>query len=457
MPLHKLANNASTWATAVRAIGGPTLTVADASRFAAAGWPMYLSIWRRAGAGWTKVTVLEATGATDNVITISGPGDDEPDAAVAVGDAVICSIVSATIEELQEAIESVEIDPSVFLDYLALAPATSSRNDITPALNARAFRVYPDAAHIQPIAEFFQRTGAAGVQITASGAVIALGRLFAGAFSAAGEAVLSSAVGVYASSFSSAQPQGAYECRAATDAAGGARVALWSNDGSAIENTHRMGRVSIGAYDGSAVDSGMQIQAFAAAAWTNTDHSTEVQVLSAWGGTNLDARLKIKDRLIVPLPASAISDSLLANTDLSFHLSSTDLAAKYKDSGGTAREITFAAASHNHHATYPVRYGFGWSGASITTGLNPARHLVEFASSAYEIGVAVDAGTCSVKFQRSDDGSSWSDIGTITLSSGDMTTDTVSVALSAGDRVRAELLSVATATGIAAFVRARRT
>jgi hypothetical protein len=498
MPLHKLANNASTWATAVRAIGGPTLTVADASRFAAAGWPMYLSIWRRAGAGWTKVTVLEATGATDNVITISGPGDDEPDAAVAVGDAVICSIVSATIEELQEAIESVEIDPSVFLDYLALAPATSSRNDITPALNARAFRVYPDAAHIQPIAEFFRRTGAAGVQITASGAVIALGQLFAGAFSTAGETVLSSATGVFASSFTSANPQGAFECRASTDIAGGAQIRLWANDGAAIENSHRMSSIGLGAYDGSTVASGARISAFATTTWGASNHSTDLQFLTASGDTSLVARMRLTDRPILVMPGAAIADGSLNASELTFHLNAADLVAKYKDAGGTAYTLTFvstahthgagditsgtlstdrfsayddltaeskigtgsgqvAAGDHDHHATYPARYGFAWSGSSISTGVSPLRHLVEFASTAYEIGVAVDSGTCSVKFQRSADGSSWSDIGTITLSSGDMTTDTVSVALSAGDRIRADLLSVATATGIAAFVRARRT
>lgn len=521
MPLHKLANNASTWATAVRAIGGPTLTVADASRFTAAGWPMYLSIWRRAGAGWTKVTVLEATGATDNVITISGPGDDEPDAAVAVGDAVICSIVSATIEELQDAIESVEIDPSVFLDYLAKAAATLTRNDITVGLNGRAYRVFFDPAHSQSGIDYYRKDATIGIQIDATGRLYAYGGLFAGSFSTPGETVISSGVVMGCSSFSAAIPQGVFECRATSSASGGAWVRIWENDGAAIEGTHRLGRTSYGAYDGSAIAEGANVSAYAAANWSPSDHSTTLRFATAQGGTTLVDRARISDRLHLVLPTSAISDGSLNAAELTWHLSGTDLVAKYKDSGGTAYSITLASLSgyatvsyvdasivglssvysplghthgagditsgtlstdrfsayddltaeskigtgssqvaagdHNHHATYPVRYGFGWSGASITTGLNPARHLVEFASSAYEIGVAVDAGTCSVKFQRSPDGSSWSDIGTITLSSGNATTDTVSVSLSAGDRLRADLLSVATATGVSAFVRARRT
>lgn len=546
MSLHKLANNATTYATAVRGLGGTSLEVQDASVFSAAGYPIYLSVWRRAGIGWTKVTVLEATAESDNTFTISGAGDNEPDAAVAVGDLIVNSIVSAYIEELQDAITAGEADLS---DAVILAPTDSARNVIQGSGNHTLLTVQAYVSASTPPFAVPKKTGATGVQIDGTGRIYAQGGLFAGSFSAAGELAFSSGVTVGCSSFSKVIAQGLFECQATSETAGGAWVRAWQNDGLAIDATHRLARYSFGAYDGSAVAEGAHIAAYAATTWSGSDHSTNIRIATAQAGTTLTDRLRVTDRPLLVMPTSAIADGSLNAAELSFHLSSSDLAAKYKDAGGTAYTIVvasqsyvtaaiaalssvyaaivhthddryytesevdtllsgkaatshthsatditsgtlstdrfsayddltaesrigtgaaqvaagdhnhdaaYAAIVHNHDSRYPNRYGFGFGG-TIATGISPAKHVVEFASTAYEIGVIVDAGTCSVKFQYSSDGSSWSDVGTVTLSSGDMTTAVVSVSLAAGDRLRADLLSFSGCAGIASYVRAVRT
>jgi hypothetical protein len=169
----------------------------------------------------------------------------------------------------------------------------------------------------------------------------------------------------------------------------GGKLTLFSDDGAALGDTHRLGVIEFSAAEdtSSTITIGARIEAIADAAWSASENGADMVFYTTDGNASQSEVLRLTADNLVGIGGNPSGKfHVIADTnDEVMVATSGDISGTFADAGGSYPQGTKLSISRPHdgtHDSYFVTYGTGSESANL--GIH-ARHDIVFASNTNEV------------------------------------------------------------------------